>query len=77
VTKQGAPIHGFDRGRTAELTKAVLALDDMTTDKRSQQDTTMLGVQVTMTMDDAVTRVQALLSRTTVGGDTPEAPAGV
>jgi hypothetical protein len=77
VTKQGQPIPGFDRGRVAELTKAVVALDDMTTDRAAKQDTTIVGVSVSMSLDDAVTKVQALLSRTTTGDDTPGAPVGV
>jgi hypothetical protein len=76
VNKQGQPIEGFDRGRVAELIKSVTALDDMTTDRAAQQDTTVVGVSVTMNLDQAVTRVQALLSRTTSEGDTPEAPPG-
>ena len=63
VTKQGEPIVGFDRGRVAELVKTVTVLDDMTTDKQPQSATATVGVAVTMTVDQAVTKVQALLSR--------------
>jgi hypothetical protein len=64
VTKQGHPIEGFDRGRVAEMIKAVALLDDLTTDKQAQPtDSALLGVSVTMTTAEAVTKVQALLSR--------------
>jgi hypothetical protein len=83
VDKQGVPIEGFDRGRVAELVKTVLAIHDMTTEQASTPSTTNVGVSVTMTTEQAVTRVQALLSRVedhaprqAAGGDPPSTPGG-
>jgi hypothetical protein len=77
VTKQGHPIEGFDRGRVVELIKTVALLDDLTTDKQAQPaDSALLGVSVTMTTEQAVTKVQALLSRAqpVEAPSTPQAP---
>lgn len=64
VDKQGKAIAGFDRGAVAELLKSIALIHDMQQDKRSTiADTTNVAVQVTMTTEQAVTKVQALLSR--------------
>jgi AraC-like DNA-binding protein len=77
VTKQGEPIEGFDRGRVAELVKTVVALDDMTTDKPAAQQQATVGVAVTI--EQAATKVQALLSRVALPdpGNPPGRPLGV
>lgn len=76
TTKQGVPIEGFDRGRAAELVKTVMALEELTEGRRSAiADTTKVDVSVTMTTADAVTRVQALLSRADPGNP-PAGPQG-
>lgn len=63
VSKQGNPIVGFDRGRMAERRQHLALIDDMLTDKSSPiEGATQIGVSVTI--EQAVTRVQALLSRT-------------
>ena len=74
VSKAGLPIEGFDRGRVSELVKTVTVLHEMTTGTQPKQDTTTVGVQVVMTVDQAVTKVQALLSRTHGEGVAPPMP---
>ena len=67
-------------GGPAELIKTVALLDDLTTDKQAQPaDAALLGVSVTMTTEQAVTKVQALLSRVapaTDGGGPPHGGTG-
>ncbi len=75
VDKQGNPITGFDRGRMAELVKTVMAIDTLVEGKRSTiAEAQQLAVSVTMTTEQAVTKVQALLSRATDEGQAPGTP---
>jgi hypothetical protein len=64
VSKQGNPITGFDRARVAEIRQYLALIADELDDKGARQASDTLAVQVTMTTADAVTKVQALLSRT-------------
>lgn len=75
VNKAGEPIEGFDSERVNAVIKGVMAIDSMTEPKRSTiADTTNVAVSVTMTTEQAVTKVQALLSRATEDGGTPGTP---
>lgn len=63
VSKQGNPIVGFDRARVAEIRQYLALIADELEDKTAKGSTDALAVSVTMTTDQAVTKVQALLSR--------------
>jgi hypothetical protein len=63
VSKQGNPITGFDRARVSEARQHLALIADMMEPKQSTiVEATNVGVSISI--DDAVTRVQALLSRT-------------
>lgn len=72
VSKQGNPIEGFDSARVAAMLRGVALIDSMVTPKQSTiVEATTNNLNVTMTTADAVTRVQALLSRTEQPPGTP------
>jgi orotate phosphoribosyltransferase-like protein len=63
VSKHGNPITGFDRARVSEIRQYLSYIEGAMEPKQSTiVESTHVGVSVTI--DDAVTRVQALLSRT-------------
>ena len=72
VSKQGNPITGFDRARVSEIRQYLSTIADELDDAHIRKGSEQLAVQVTMTTADAVTRVQALLSRT----EHPATPLG-
>jgi hypothetical protein len=63
VSKQGNPIVGFDRARVSEIRQYLSTIADELQEPASKQAADTLAVQVTMTTEQAVTKVQALLSR--------------
>jgi len=69
VTEAGTALLGHDRWRTQHLLDALALVDKMLASSE-QTTTATAGTQTTLTIGDAVLRVQALLSRTS---DTPEA----
>lgn len=71
VSKQGNPIVGFDRARVAEIRQLLSAIADELAEPVSKQAADTLAVSVTMTTDQAVTKVQALLSRASDEGPAP------
>jgi len=75
VSKQGNPIVGFDRARVSEIRQYLSAIADELAEPVGRQAADQLAVSVTMTTADAVTRVQALLSRADPGNP-PAGPQG-
>jgi hypothetical protein len=70
--KQGNPIVGFDRARVSEVRQYLSYMEGAMEPKQSTiAESTHVGVSVTI--DDAVTRVQALLSRTQPAEPQPQA----
>lgn len=68
VSKQGNPIVGFDRARVSEIRQYLALIADEVEPRQSTiVEATQVGVSISI--DDAVTRVQALLSRTTNAGE--------
>jgi hypothetical protein len=63
VSKQGNPIVGFDRARVSEVRQYLAYMEGAMEPKQSTiVESTQLGVSITL--DQATTRIQALLSRT-------------
>jgi hypothetical protein len=63
VSKQGNPIVGFDRARVSEVRQYLSYMEGALEPKQSTiAESTQLGVSITL--DQATTRIQALLSRT-------------
>jgi hypothetical protein len=63
VSKQGNPITGFDRARVSEIRQYLSYIEGAMEPKQSTiVEATQLGVSITL--DQATTRIQALLSRT-------------
>jgi hypothetical protein len=63
VSKQGNPIVGFDRARVSEVRQYLSYMEGALEPKPSTiVESTQLGVSITL--DQATTRIQALLSRT-------------
>lgn len=68
VSKQGNPITGFDRARVSEIRQYLSYIEGAMEPKSSiVEGATQIGVSVTI--EQAVTRVQALLSRTAAPDD--------